>query len=74
MIMASVQAEFMETKHNGQMETKHNGHIHRHGTLIVVYVSKPIDSDNQIIYFRWKFDKIIGFNISGLPLFTERRT
>ena len=46
--MASVQTEFVEIKHNS--------HIHRYGTPIfgniVVYVSKPIDNDNQIIYFR----------------------
>ena len=42
---ASLQAEFMGTKHNG--------HTHRYGTPIfgniVVYVSKPINKDNQIL-------------------------
>ena len=43
MIYGSLQAEF---------ETKYNGHIHRYGTPvfgnIVVYVSKPINNNNQI--------------------------
>ena len=41
----SLQAEFMETKYNG--------HIHRYGTPIfgryVVYISKPINNNNQIL-------------------------
>ena len=45
MIYGSMQADFMETKHGG--------HIHRHGAPIyvniVVYVSKPIHIDNQIL-------------------------
>ena len=46
MIYGSLYAEFMETKHNG--------HIHRYGTPIfgniVVYVSKPITSNNQLFW------------------------
>ena len=46
MIYGSLQAEFMETKYNG--------HIHRYGTYtfgkIVVYVFKPIDNNNQILW------------------------
>ena len=44
MIYGSLQAE--------SMEIKYNGHIHRHETSIfgniAVYVSKPINNDNQI--------------------------
>ena len=35
------------------METKHNGHIQRYGTPVfgnIVYVSKPINNNNQL---RW---------------------
>ena len=36
--------------------TMHNGHIHRYGTHIlgniVVYVSKPINNNNQILWRR----------------------
>ena len=46
MIYGSLQAQFMETKHNG--------HIHRYGTPIfgniVVYLSKPIDNVWQFKY------------------------
>ena len=46
MIYGSLQAEFLETKHNG--------HVHRYGTPIfgdiVVYESKPINNDNQILW------------------------
>ena len=46
MIYGSLQAEFMETKCNG--------HIHIYGTpifgKIVVYVSKPNNNDNQILW------------------------
>ena len=46
MIYGSLQAEFMETKYNG--------HIHMNGTpifgKIVVYVSKPINNNNQILW------------------------
>ena len=45
MIYGSMQATFMETKHNG--------HVHRYGTPIrgniVAYVSKPINDDDQIL-------------------------
>ena len=45
MIYAGLQAEIMETKYNG--------HIHRHGTpvfgKIVVYISKSINNNNQIL-------------------------
>ena len=46
MSYGSLRAEFVETKHNG--------HIHRYGTLIfddiaVVYVSQPINNNNQIL-------------------------
>ena len=43
MIYCSLQAEFIETKHNG--------HIHTYGTTIfgnVVDVFKPINKNNQI--------------------------
>ena len=44
-IYGSMRAEFMETKHTG--------HIHRHGTpicgKIVVYVSKPININKQML-------------------------
>ena len=46
MIYGSLQVEFMETKHNR--------HIHRYGTAIfgntVVYVSKSINNNNQMIW------------------------
>ena len=46
MIYGSLQAKFMETKHNSL--------IHKYGILIfgeiVVYVSKPINNDNQLIW------------------------
>ena len=46
MIYGSLQAQFMEAKHNG--------HIHRYGTPIfgniVVYLSKPIDNVWQFKY------------------------
>ena len=46
MIYGSLQAAFMETKHID--------HIHSYGTPIfgniVVYVSKPINNDNQILW------------------------
>ena len=45
MIYVSLQAKFMMTKHND--------HIYRFGTPIfgniVVYVSNPINADNQIL-------------------------
>ena len=45
MIYGNLRAEFMETKYNG--------HIHRYGThvfgKIVVYISKPINNNNQIL-------------------------
>ena len=45
MIYGSLQAELMETKHNG--------HIHMHETSIfgniAVYVSKLINNNNQIL-------------------------
>ena len=45
MIYGRLQAEFMETYHNGN--------IHRYGTSIfgniVVYVSKPIDNNGQML-------------------------
>ena len=48
MVYSSLQAEFMVTKYDG--------HIHRYGALVfgklVIYVSKSIDNNNQIIYFR----------------------
>ena len=46
MIYGSLHAELMETKHNG--------HSHSYGTPIfnssVVYVSKLMDDDNQILW------------------------
>ena len=46
MIYGSLLAEFMETRHNG--------HIHKYKTPlfgnIVVYVSKPINNANQILW------------------------
>ena len=48
MVYGSPQAEFMVTKHTG--------HIHRYGTPffgnIIVYVSKPINNDNNQILWR----------------------
>ena len=44
MIYGSLQAEFMETKHNDHI---HRSRIHIFGT-IGVYVSKTINNDNQI--------------------------
>ena len=45
MIYGSLQAEFVETEHNG--------YIHRYGTpisdIIVVYVPKQINNNNQIL-------------------------
>ena len=45
MIYGSVQFEFMGSKYNG--------HIHRYGTpifvKIVLYISKPINNNNQIL-------------------------
>ena len=45
MVYSSLQAEFMVTKYDG--------HIHRYGALVfgklVIYVSKSIDNNNQII-------------------------
>ena len=46
MVYSSLQAEFMVTKYDG--------HIHRYGALVfgklVIYVSKSIDNNNQIIW------------------------
>ena len=46
MVYSSLQAEFMVTKYDG--------HIHRYGALVfgklVIYVSKSIDTNNQIIW------------------------
>ena len=46
MIYGSLQAEFMEIKHND--------HIHRYGASIfgnvVVYLSKPVNNNNQILW------------------------
>ena len=47
MIYGSLEAKFMETKRSG--------HMHRYGLpifgYIVVYVSKPINDDNQILWW-----------------------
>ena len=46
MVYSSLQAEFMVTKYDG--------YIHRYGALVfgklVIYVSKSIDNNNQIIW------------------------
>ena len=59
MIYGSLKAAFMDTKHNG--------HIHRYGTpifgTISVYVSKPINNDNQI---HWRIKNIVRFDMPNI--------
>ena len=66
MIYGSLQAEFMETKHNG--------HIHRYRTPIfgniVVNVSKPINNNNQIL---WRLQNIVQFHMPNVLVTSETR-
>ena len=64
MIYGSLQTEFMKTKYNS--------HMHRHGTpicgKIAVYISKPIDNNNQVL---WRLLNIIRFDMPSVLLISK---
>ena len=66
MVYSSLQAEFMVTKYDG--------HIHRYGALVfgklVIYVSKSIDNNNQII---WRLYYMIWFDMPSVLITSKAR-